>query len=579
MANFVYNSHSGENDLSQWKSYLQQKEFSSDLTSAIHSQTRAYQIEIEKAYKALNSSIDDASRKQAQATVDAANVVIGKLDQGFSELSEQLSEINISINQLGIMLDWRLSQMVDQQRISNLLLVNIALLLRIPDVQKERQYYIEQGFKHYKNAALDDDLYQDALENLLKAEKREKTDYIVLHRVGMIYLYSAKITDLQKAEDYFRKAAKYAVVESDQNAQNVFNILAGDIGTNLAEQAVMPEAVKAIAAESYLQAGIACYAQGEFVDAVELSARAFGLMPSLLEAGFMKAKALAAGGTESEAADVLEAVIRSESFYAVKTTTDGDLAPKPKVQALLVKLRDEYGQKARYDIGQLNRAIETAQKVGAHKRLSESISASKTLEQEFRKGDFFSYSGIIPKANKWNQQVFKIAEQTISERISDKSNAFIKLELSANQQIAASEKALQNLLHRRDNLRPNYKDINSCLIGVLTFVILYATLTGYFVVHNLRPPLSGGSYLLFFSMFIAPFLVPKIIDSIKRSREDANVQALKYQMSNEIAHKEKEVESVRIRTKAALGHKKEELSNELRQLETLLEKCKERQYL
>jgi len=365
MASFHYNPFSSESSLNQWNRYLQQREFHNDLKAAIKSQTKAYQVEFQKASAILSSSIDDAAhrqvnaidnaaRQQAESIAQAADVIVGRLEGGFSDLSSKLSDIDASVEQvgikleqLGVMLDWRLSVMIDQQRISNLLLENIALLLRIPDVQKERQYHVEQGFKHYKNAALDLDFYQDALENLLEAEKREKTDYLVLHRIGMIYLYAPKLVDLIKAEEYLRRAAKYGIVESDLNAQRTFNILAGDVSKRLAQQSSAPETIKAIAADSYFQAGVACYAQGKFADAIELSGKAFSLLPALLEAGFLKAKALAACGDETQAANIVESVIKAERFYAVKTAADGDLAPKPVVQTLLRKLRDDAVRQAK----------------------------------------------------------------------------------------------------------------------------------------------------------------------------------------------------------------------------------------
>lgn len=341
MASFVYNPYSNESSSSQWSRYVQQREFTSDITSAIKSQTKAYQTEFRKASEAIHSSIDDAARQQAQAITEAAGLVAGTLEHGFADLTVEMSEINSSITQLGAMTDWRLSEIIDQQRISNLLLENVALLLRIPDVQKERQYHMEQGFKHYKNAVLDADLYEDALENLLEAEKREKTDYVVLHRIGMIYLYAQKFLDLAKAEEYLRRAAKYAVVDSDQSGQRVFNILAGDVRERLSEQYVVPDAIKMIAAESFFQASVSCYAQGKFGDAIELTGKAFSLAPALLEAGFMKAKVLAAEGDESKAVEVLRDVIQAERFYAVKTAAGGDLASKAKVRALLERLRDD----------------------------------------------------------------------------------------------------------------------------------------------------------------------------------------------------------------------------------------------
>jgi len=247
--------------------------------------------------------------------------VSGKLDVIDSSLenlnvmlSQKLDGINSSIENFSLMLDWRLSELIDQQRITNLLQENIALLLRVPDFQKERQYYIEQGFKHYKNAALDDDLYKDSIENLLEAEKREATDYVVLHRIAMIYLYAPKLLDLIKAEDYFRRAAKYAVVESSPNAQQTLNILSGNVRQNLSAQGTTVEGAKAVAAKAYFQAGVSCYAQGKFAEAVELTGKAFSLLPSFLEAGFIQAKSLAVIGKGEKAAEILSKIIIKERF-------------------------------------------------------------------------------------------------------------------------------------------------------------------------------------------------------------------------------------------------------------------------
>lgn len=141
MAHFVYNAFSGESSSSQWSNYLQERQYYSDVSSAIKAQTKSYQADIQNASATLSASINDAAVLQAAATTNAAAAVVSSLDQGFAEIAGELDQLNS-------MLDWRLSVTIDQQRISNLLLENVALLLRIPDVQKERQYYIEQGFKH-----------------------------------------------------------------------------------------------------------------------------------------------------------------------------------------------------------------------------------------------------------------------------------------------------------------------------------------------------------------------------------------------------------------------------------------------
>lgn len=165
--------------------------------------------------------------------------------------------------------------------------------------------------------------------------------------------------DLSQAEVYFRKAAKYAVVESDPAGQRAFNILAGQANSSLAGQSVTPDAIKRIAGDSYFQAGIACYAQGKFADALELSSRAYRLLPSMLEAGFLKAKALAATGSEIEAAETAQGVIQAERFYAVKTVADGDLASKSTVQQMLLQLRDDAVARSKQRIGQCRASMIT----------------------------------------------------------------------------------------------------------------------------------------------------------------------------------------------------------------------------
>lgn len=339
------------------------------------SQLRAYSDVFSKSSDMVNSSIQDAgrqqlnaidaaSREQAGAIGEAAELVVGTLEGGFSDLLAKLTEVNqtiehvgtkidqvgTKINQLGTMIDWRLSAMIDQQRISNLLQENIGLLMQIPDVQKERQYLIEQGFKHYKNAILDQDLFQDALENLLEAEKREKTDYVVLHRIGLIYLYGQGVVDLVKAEAYLRKAAKYAVVESNPSALRLVNILAGDVRQPLSEHQLGLESIKTLAAESYFHASIASYAQGRVAETIELSEKAISLSASMLEADFIRAKALVVLGKSDEAANLIEGLVTRGPFYAIKTAADQDLASSQAVRQTLRLLRDRLVAEAREQI-------------------------------------------------------------------------------------------------------------------------------------------------------------------------------------------------------------------------------------
>ena len=161
--------------------------------------------------------INQASKEQVKA-INQLGQAIGR---GMNVLSNQMSDINKTL----VFLNRNMDIQVEQQKLSNLLLQNIAELLRVPDSEKERQHSIELGIKFFVNASKDEDLYSDALDELLKAESLMKQDYFVLHRIGCIYLYVNKYINPEKALDYFLRAAKYASVESDPKALSLANIL------------------------------------------------------------------------------------------------------------------------------------------------------------------------------------------------------------------------------------------------------------------------------------------------------------------------------------------------------------------
>ena len=164
--------------------------------------------------------INEATKEQ----VHAINQVGQAIGRGMNVLSNQMSDVNDTLGFLNRNMDIQ----IEQQKLSNLLLQNIAELLRVPDSEKERQHSIELGIKFFVNAEKDSDLYADALEELLKAESLMKQDYFVLHRIGCIYLYVEKYINPEKALDYFVKAAKYASVESSPKSVRLINAYISD---------------------------------------------------------------------------------------------------------------------------------------------------------------------------------------------------------------------------------------------------------------------------------------------------------------------------------------------------------------
>ena len=126
----------------------------------------------------IGKCINQASQEQ----IEAINIFKNDIGKRITVLNNQLGNISNQINQIneGILnLNRNLDIQIEQQRLSNILLKNISALLRIPDSEKERQHSIELGIKFFVNAQKDSDLYDDALEELLKAES-ERTPGIKL---------------------------------------------------------------------------------------------------------------------------------------------------------------------------------------------------------------------------------------------------------------------------------------------------------------------------------------------------------------------------------------------------------------
>lgn len=302
--------------------------------------------------------INQASKEQVQA-INQLGQAIGR---GMNVLSNQMSDVNESLGFLNRNIDIQ----IEQQKLSNLLLQNIAELLRVPDSEKERQHSIELGIKFFVNASKDADLYADALEELLKAESLMKQDYFVLHRIGCIYLYVEKYINPEKALDYFLRAAKYASVESDSNAARLANVLTNNFNTVNTELNNSEKQIGLLAADSYEKAAFSAYTLGRFTDAVNYQSKAlkFNAVP---QNKFLLAKYQIRNSEISEGVKNLSNCIEDEPVFAVASFKEIDLINEPQV----LKLISEKNNEIDYAI---NNLIEDFKKV-------KSTQASTVLEE------------------------------------------------------------------------------------------------------------------------------------------------------------------------------------------------------
>jgi tetratricopeptide (TPR) repeat protein len=280
----------------------------------------------------VGSYINQASQEQVQA-INQLGQTIGR---GMNVLSNQMSDINKTL----VFLNRNMDIQIEQQKLSNLLLHNIAELLRVPDSEKERQHSIELGIKFFVNAKKDSDLYADALEELLKAESLMKQDYFVLHRIGCIYLYVEKYINPEKAFEYFVRAAKYASVESDPSAIRVINILYGDY---LPDKKNRPPSsnnkvakIEQLVADSFEKGAFAAYVLGRFEDAVNYQSKALKFN-STSENRFLLSKYQVRNNNLKEAVDNLDKSIDEAPYLAIAAFKELDLINEPEVIKLIAQ--------------------------------------------------------------------------------------------------------------------------------------------------------------------------------------------------------------------------------------------------
>jgi tetratricopeptide (TPR) repeat protein len=275
---------------------------------------------------AVGKYINQASKDQVKA-INQLGQAIGR---GMNVLSNQMSDINEAL----VFLNRNMDVQVEQQKLSNLLLQNIAELLRVPDIEKERQHSIELGIKFFVNASRDPDLFADALEELLKAESLMKQDYFVLHRIGCIYLYAEKYINPEKALEYFLRAAKYASVESESNAARLINVLTNNTITVNSELNNSEKQIGILAADSYEKAALCSYIIGRFEDAVvnQIKAIKHNDVP---QNKFLLAKYLIRIGQISDAINFLDECIEKAPVLALAVFKEIDLFNEPAVINLI----------------------------------------------------------------------------------------------------------------------------------------------------------------------------------------------------------------------------------------------------
>lgn len=339
MANFFYDRNSGDSSTAQWANHIQTPIITGGGLRWVDQQTAD-----------MNAIIGSASKDEVAAIRNSSKAICGTLERGFSDVSRelgavrsQLADVGQGIRDLHAMLDWKTDLIIEQQKISNVYLGNIARLLQIPDSQKQRAYYVEQGLVYLKNAIEEGTksaFYKDSMDEFQKAKEIEDQDFFTLHRLGLIHMHALEYLDVPKAEGYFATSARYAKAYGAAQPVNAQSILNDRNVDEAYSKALTQKTLYDEAANSLVHASRCCYILQQFPEGLRHAEEAFRLAPHDAEAGLQLAKMLCVTNNPARAAEVLEKTVEIDRYYSLKAIADRDLITRPQIQNKLNEIAE-----------------------------------------------------------------------------------------------------------------------------------------------------------------------------------------------------------------------------------------------
>jgi len=293
-----------------------------------------------------------------------------ELKKGFSEFISQSDDLNKSLIKLYNITERGLSEIVDQLIIVNVYLGKIEMLLRIPEKQKDRAYFIEKGLMAYSNAVIPEDPndrhYVEAQGHFNNAIEIESDDFFSLYYIGKILL-KTRFYDPLKAEAVLLESAYHYLEQAKVGGTTVSRGLLPNINFWLG------------AANAYIEAAYACFLQGKYSKAVQHAREAWQTVPDFTKAGLMLSKYLHLNGKQEESHKVLREVITQNRIYFEYTQNEKYLKEQADIQALLEELRIQANAET---TNELNYCVNNAVKN------SEAISYLPLIRDTYRSGEF-----------------------------------------------------------------------------------------------------------------------------------------------------------------------------------------------
>jgi tetratricopeptide (TPR) repeat protein len=269
-------------------------------------------IQLGKDVKTQTELISKSTKAMIGAQIVSTNAILSsqeRISEGIDNLSYGINRVEQGIAGLQAAFEWGISEVVWQIEQNRAVLRSILEVLSAPlDTQAKELRKRAEGA--YANG-----WFEDALEDFLESERKNRYDFSIHISIGMIYLFQ-KI-DKDKALEYFDKAIKYAKPNSGYHTSFAL-----------------------------LHKGLIKRDLGLIEEAERCASEAVELSPDFAEAMYQNAQYNALLAKPDKSVQLLKKAIELDVNYCEKTFHEKDFEKiEPSITNLFVQLRDKEAAK------------------------------------------------------------------------------------------------------------------------------------------------------------------------------------------------------------------------------------------
>jgi tetratricopeptide (TPR) repeat protein len=332
MGTFFFNPYHNQETLSQYKSSLKSSENHTELMTHLINNDKVKANEL-KLIKDNISSLTISNQSNFSDLISTNKIINETLGIGFDSIGHSLDSLVEILDVFHTDFNIALSIANEQIRVSNLLLANIIEVLKIPDSEKERLSYFQNGLKHLKNGNID-----IALKSFLYVEKirKNKIDYednhFLLYQIGKIYLTSFNNFDINKAYNYLSQACDLISVESNSEIEKLASSLGYDIYNYDSE----------ILTDYLYNCSLSALLLGKFDKVIFYCNLGLQKNPESCKLLFLISKTSLIINNEEKAFSYIEKLININPQYCIKISTDGDFKSNSNLHSLLTNLEKQF---------------------------------------------------------------------------------------------------------------------------------------------------------------------------------------------------------------------------------------------